>query len=85
VLFDVLKKELINAPSQVRDLLHEYDPMCFEHVELTPEAESLANCYIEEKVVGIASQDDCRHIALASINKVDVLASWNYKHIVNLN
>ena len=29
--------------------------------------------------------DDCRHIALASIYKADVLASWNFKHIVNLN
>jgi len=28
--------------------------------------------------------DDCRHIALATINKVDVLVSWNFKHIVNL-
>ena len=28
--------------------------------------------------------DDCKHIALATINKVDVLASWNFKHIVNL-
>jgi hypothetical protein len=85
VLSDVLKKELLNAPPQVRDLLQTYDSGFFEHVELTPEAESLANCYIEEKVVGITSQDDCRHIALATINKVDVLASWNFKHIVNLN
>jgi len=28
--------------------------------------------------------DDCRHIAIATINKVDVLVSWNFKHIVNL-
>jgi hypothetical protein len=40
--------------------------------------------YIAEKVVGITSLDDCRHIAIATINKVDVLASWNFKHIVNL-
>jgi hypothetical protein len=40
--------------------------------------------YIEEKVVGKSSIEDCRHIALATINKVDVLASWNFKHIVNL-
>jgi len=26
-----------------------------------------------------------RHIALATINRVDVLASWNFKHIVNLD
>jgi len=44
----------------------------------------LADTYIEEKVVGRTSIADCRHIAMATIYKVDVLASWNFKHIVNL-
>jgi predicted nucleic acid-binding protein len=85
VLSDVLKKELLNAPQRVRDLLQQYDNSCFKHVELTLEAEFLANRYIAEKVVGPTSIDDCQHIAIATINKVDVLASWNFKHIVNLN
>jgi len=51
---------------------------------LTEEAIELANMYIAEKVVGKTSLEDCRHIALATISKVDVLASWNFKHIVNL-
>ena len=84
VLSDVLKKELLKAPVMVKKLLQQYDEDCFEHVELTPEAEFLANCYIAEKVVGPTSIDDCQHIAIATINKVDVLASWNFKHIVNL-
>jgi len=45
----------------------------------------LADNYINEKVVGKTSLEDCRHIALATIHKVDVLASWNFKHIVNLD
>jgi hypothetical protein len=28
---------------------------------------------------------DVRHIAIAPIERVDVLVSWNFKHIVNLN
>ena len=84
ILSDVLKKELLNAPSRVRDLLLEYSEDCFEHVPLTFEAEYLANCYLAEKVVGPTSLDDCQHIAIATLNKVDVLASWNFKHIVNL-
>jgi len=36
------------------------------------------------KVLGSPSLEDCHHIALATIHKVDVLASWNFKHIVNL-
>jgi len=40
---------------------------------------------ILQRVVGPSSLEDCRHIALATIHKVDVLASWNFLHIVNLD
>lgn len=52
---------------------------------MTEESIKLADTYIAEKVVGKTSLEDCRHIALATINRVDVLASWNFKHIVNLD
>jgi hypothetical protein len=81
---DVLFDELENAPSNVKSLLDNYDENSLERVFLTEEARELADKYIAENVVGKTSLDDCRHIALATINKVDVLASWNFKHIVNL-
>ena len=81
----VLKQELIKAPNNVRELLDKYDTDCFEYIELTKEAVDLADKYIDEKVVGKTSADDCRHIALATINRADVLVSWNFKHIVNLD
>ncbi|MEO6831370.1 MAG: hypothetical protein ABI378_03810 [Chitinophagaceae bacterium] len=84
VVSDLLSLELINAPINVRELLYKYSAEKFESVELTEEAINLADTYISEKVVGKTSLEDCRHIALATINKVDVLASWNFKHIVNL-
>ncbi|MCA0446873.1 MAG: PIN domain protein [Bacteroidetes bacterium] len=85
VVSDLLDLELLNAPIKVRELLQNYSPEKFQRVELTEEAIQLADQYIVEKVVGKTSLEDCRHIALATINKVDVLASWNFKHIVNLN
>jgi predicted nucleic acid-binding protein len=85
VVSDLLDLELLKAPTQVRELLLKYPADFFEKVELTDEAVRLANTYIEEKVVGKTSIEDCRHIALATIYKVDVLASWNFKHIVNLD
>jgi len=85
VVSDLLDLELINAPVRVREHLLQYPAELFERVELIQEAITLANAYIENKVVGKTSLEDCRHIALATINKVDVLASWNFKHIVNLD
>jgi hypothetical protein len=45
----------------------------------------LAKRYIAEGVVGESSLDDCRHIALATLANADVLVSWNFKHIVNVD
>ena len=85
VVSDLLDLELINAPQKVRELLYYYSADKFVRIELTEEAIKLADTYVLEKVVGQTSLEDCRHIALATINKVDVLASWNFKHIVNLD
>ena len=85
VVSDLLDLELINAPEKVRELLHNYSAEKFNRIELSEEAILLADTYIAEKVVGKTSLEDCRHIALATIHKVDVFASWNFKHIVNLD
>lgn len=85
VVSDLLDLELINAPIHVRNHLLNFSANKFERVELTEEAVKLADSYITEKVVGKTSLEDCRHIAMATIYKVDVLASWNFKHIVNLD
>jgi len=85
VVSNLLDLELIGAPKNVRELPYKFSADKFERVELTDEASLLADTYIAEKVVGKTSLEDCRHIAIATINKVDVLASWNFKHIVNLD
>jgi len=79
----LLDLELINAPQQVKEHLLKYSVDKFQRVELNGEAIKLADTYINEKVVGKTSVEDCRHIAMATVHKVDVLAIWNY--IVNLD
>ncbi len=80
----LLIAELAGAPNEVRELLNRIPQKQQILVELTEEARKLANKYIDEKVVGQASRADCQHIAMATLVKADVLVSWNFKHIVNL-
>lgn len=84
VVSELLQAELLRAPERVRSHLDRYSKKQIEVVELTEEAKILADRYVAEKVVGATSKADCQHIAIATINKVDVLVSWNFKHIVNL-
>jgi len=77
--------ELAGAHDEVRELLNQVSREQQVFVELTEEARQLANKYMEENVVGRTNRADCQHIATATLAKADVLVSWNFKHIVNLD
>ncbi len=76
--------ELENAPMKIKEFVKNIPGKSIEFLKISEEVIKLADQYIEEKVVGKTSREDCIHIALATINRADVLISWNFKHIVNL-
>jgi len=84
VYSDLSITELRNAPEKVRQFFRSLPTEHLESVSMTEEAYMLAEMYLKEKVVGRTSADDCRHIAIATLCKVDYLVSWNFKHIVNV-
>jgi len=84
VYSDLSESELFDAPELVKNFFRDLPKENLELVKMTEEAIALAKNYIKENVVGKTSFDDCVHIALATIYKVDILVSWNFKHIVNV-
>ncbi len=82
VISDVLETEIYKAPSFIIDFFESLKNI--DKIELSDVERGLAEKYITEKVVGRTNLADCQHIALATVANVDVLASWNFKHIVNL-
>ena len=84
VYSEIAESEILKAPKRVQDFFKSLPAENTEKVEVTDEVLSLATKYIEENVVGQTSFDDCVHIAAATIYEVDILASWNFKHIVNI-
>jgi len=84
VVSDLTLLELEEAPRKVRAVLERIPEAHREYVELTEEAKELAQSYIAANVVEEAKLIDAQHIAVATVSRVDVLVSWNFKHIVNL-
>ena len=84
MISDLTLKELIKAPENVRNLFRDLK-INFNEVAVTDECVELATEYLNENVVGQTSMEDCIHIATATIYKVDMLVSWNFKHIVNVH
>ena len=84
VLSDLTALELLAAPVAVQAVAERIPDAHREHIEMTAEAAALADRYVEAGAIGVANRIDAQHIALATVNHVSVLVSWNFRHIVNL-
>jgi len=85
VVSNITLQELKQSPEHVRKKFEEIPKGNIEYVGLTEEAEDLALKYIGNGVISSNDLLDAEHIAIASVEKIDIVASWNFKHIVNIN
>jgi predicted nucleic acid-binding protein len=67
--------------SQLEGLLRESTPLL---LEIDLESEKMAHRYIEEGIIPERYRSDALHIAVAVINGIDAIISWNFEHIVKL-
>lgn len=78
-------KEISKAPEPKQkalvSLVEEYN---LSALEIDEEIENLANLYVQNKIIPQKYKEDAVHIAVAVINDLDVIVSWNFEHIVKL-
>jgi predicted nucleic acid-binding protein len=56
----------------------------FTILTLTDEIENLAMEYVKQGIFPQKYYDDALHVAFASVNRIDYLLSWNFKHLVKV-
>ncbi len=52
-------------------------------LDLTPDAETLADRVLHSGLLPATADGDAAHIALATVHKLDILLTWNCRHIAN--
>ena len=83
VVSDIVAAEIEAAPTEVLEKYAELISFNSEALETTDVVIELANSYIQKNILSKNFLDDARHIALATINDVDLLVNWNFRHIVH--
>ena len=66
---------------KLNNVIKQYKPKL---LEISEEAKNISKSYIEEGIIPGKYSDDALHIAVAVVNKMDVIVSWNMEHIVKL-
>lgn len=83
VLSKLTLDEVSAAPKPVRETMKALLTHEAEILEITESAIELSEQYLNRKILTPKFREDSLHIAIASLSMVDVLVSWNFKHIVH--
>jgi hypothetical protein len=54
-------------------------------LEPVTELAALVDAYVRAKVIPLKKGDDALHVAVCTIHEMDVLVSWNFEHLANVN
>ena len=82
---NVVIEEIEEAPPNIRnDLKHMVDTFSLEVIYETEAGVTLVEEYVKRKIIPRKYRDDARHIAVAVVNDVDVIITWNCKHMAQV-
>lgn len=83
---DIVHNEIEKSGHSNRHLLYKFQEVPKGHkigFDQNDEVYKLAEKYIQKNILTRKSLKDATHIAIATIFEADVLASWNFRHIVH--
>jgi hypothetical protein len=83
-LSPVVIREIGRTQSPRRELLEQVlGEMRASVLDVTPEVEVLAGQYAAARIILARFQDDLLHVAVAVCHRLDMIVSWNMKHLAN--
>lgn len=82
VTSEIVEAEIADGPQNVREQYLKFLKMNPEVLKISAEAIGLVNIYLKHKILTERYSNDMLHIALSTISDVDILVSWNFRHIV---
>ena len=82
---ELVLAELNRAEPALRDkLLAAVAQLPVEILPISAKGEKLAERYVADGVIPARYRDDALHVALAVLNHLDVVVTWNMKHLANV-
>ena len=82
IVSEMVAAEVKNAPEYVQSVYADLIDLGAERLATNDQVVELANAYQDRSILTPKYYDDGLHVALATVHEVDLIASWNFMHIV---
>lgn len=80
-----MKTNNVSHRQRLLDVIAEYHIEIIDAQDFMQEVINLPDKYIDYHVVPENKYEDALHVALCTVVKIDILLSWNYRHLSNIN
>ncbi len=85
VIDEIQRTENAKRRSNLLKAITVYNIGKVEYDSVQPEILELASLYVESGIIPRKQDADALHVAIATATGMDVLLSWNYRHLANIN
>ncbi len=82
VVLDEIDGASAQKKIQLLQLINTHQP---RSLMLNTAVQELANAYLAHKLLPPQADYDAQHIAVATVHQLDVIVSWNLRHIANIH
>jgi hypothetical protein len=80
----VVLQEISLAPaSAATRMVREINKLTPLALEPSEASEQLAEAYLEAGIIPAKKRDDARHVAIATVAGLEIVVSWNHRHLAN--
>lgn len=84
IISALVQEELADTSPAISEALGVLMQCSPKVIAVTEKAQTLADLYLDRKILSESCRSDALHVALATLEEADVLVSWNYRHILHL-
>ena len=85
IISTLVQDELAGKNSAVSEALASLMECRPKIIEVTDKVQTLADLYLDRKILTEAFRPDALHVALATLEEADALVSWNYRNILHIS
>jgi hypothetical protein len=79
----VLQEIALAGASAAARMVREINRLAPMVLEPSEDSEELAEAYLRAGVIPAKKRDDARHVAIATVASLEIVVSWNHRHLAN--
>ena len=83
LLVEISRDPNLEHRQKLLEVLEQY-PIAVLPTDRQAEVERLVELYLKDRVIPASKRDDAFHVGYATVFGMDILLSWNFKHLANV-